>query len=182
MSKWLILLLHALDLWFQTRRKLHIIASSVSASSKAGQVEHSQILESFFDVTGELFEAKNDPPDWIKKVVAAGIVEKGYVRPRDLQVWAERTSLLSKVLTVSWGDFEIVYKLWHTSYSSCKDTMEGRSRAVGKGNRCKYKEQATRFSNGYKLLCLVWGYGLFHGCEHNPLSDPLPWWGQEVSL
>ena len=49
----------------------------MSAASEAGQVEHSQILESFFDDTGESFETKNDSPDWIKKVVAAGVVEKG---------------------------------------------------------------------------------------------------------
>jgi len=52
-------------------------SASVSAASEAGQVEHSQILESFFDDTGEFFEAKKDPLDWIKKVVAAGLVEKG---------------------------------------------------------------------------------------------------------
>ncbi|KAG0579302.1 hypothetical protein KC19_4G089300 [Ceratodon purpureus] len=52
-------------------------STSVSAASEAGQLEHSQILESFFDDTGEFFEAKNDSPDWIKKVVAAGLVEKG---------------------------------------------------------------------------------------------------------
>ena len=49
----------------------------MSAASEAGQLEHSQILESFFDVTGEFFEAKNDQPEWVKKVVAAGLVEKG---------------------------------------------------------------------------------------------------------
>lgn len=52
-------------------------STTVSAASEAGQFEHSQILESFFDDTGEFFEAKNDSPDWIKKVVAAGLVEKG---------------------------------------------------------------------------------------------------------
>jgi len=52
-------------------------SASVSAASEAGQVEHSQILESFFDDTGEFFEAKHDPPEWIKKVVAAGLVVKG---------------------------------------------------------------------------------------------------------
>jgi hypothetical protein len=52
-------------------------STSVSAASEAGQLEHSQILESFFDDTGEFFEAKNDQPEWVKKVVAAGLVEKG---------------------------------------------------------------------------------------------------------
>lgn len=60
---------------------LHMVAVQSSAGSaelaEAGQLEHSQILETFFDDTGELFEIKNERPDWLKKVIAAGLVEKG---------------------------------------------------------------------------------------------------------
>lgn len=61
---------------------LHIVVAVQSSAgsaelSEAGQLEHSQILETFFDDTGELFEIKNERPDWLKKVIAAGLVEKG---------------------------------------------------------------------------------------------------------
>lgn len=73
----------ARTMYFQKRTKrlklvvVRSFSASVSAASEAGQLEHSQTLESFFDDTGEFFETKNEQPEWIKKVVAAGLVEKG---------------------------------------------------------------------------------------------------------
>uniref|UniRef100_A0A7I4AMB9 riboflavin kinase n=1 Tax=Physcomitrium patens TaxID=3218 RepID=A0A7I4AMB9_PHYPA len=95
------------------RLKLVVVRSfsaSVSAASEAGQLEHSQTLESFFDDTGEFFETKNEQPEWIKKVVAAGLVEKGssvLVGPGSISLVPLLRSLEVNTVVAHWSLLEL---------------------------------------------------------------------------